>query len=92
MLSLVSMSKSHETEDLEHELAVLRPKAGDVLVLYLEQEISAERVRRLQDMVRRAREVGQLPEQVGFLVIAGERARLECVSEEEMARAGWRRA
>jgi len=92
VLSLVSMSKSHETEDLEHELAVLRPKAGDVLVLYLEQEIGAERVRRLRDMVRRAREVGQLPEHVGFLVIAGERARLECVSEEEMARAGWRRA
>jgi hypothetical protein len=92
MLSLVSMSKSHETEDLEHELAVLRPKPGDVLVLYVEQEMGAERARRLRDMVRRAREMGRLPEQVGFLVIAGERARLECVSEEEMAQAGWRRA
>jgi len=86
------MSKSSETENLGHELAVLRPKAGDVLVLYLEEDIGAERVRRLRDMVRRAREAGQLPEHVGFLVIAGERARLECVSEKEMARAGWRRA
>jgi hypothetical protein len=86
------MAKTDEMEDLEHELAVLRPQPGDVLVLYVESELSAERARHLRDMVRRARELKHLPERVGFLVIAGEHARLECVSEEEMARAGWRRA
>jgi hypothetical protein len=86
------MAKSVEMEDLEHELAVLRPRPGDVLVLYVEHELTAGRARQLRDMVRRAREVGQVPEHVGFLLIAGENARLECVSEEEMARAGWRRA
>ena len=86
------MATSNEIGDLEHELAILRPKAGDVLVLYIEREIGADRMRRLRDMLHRAREAGQLPERVGFLVIAGENARLECVSEKDMARAGWRRA
>jgi hypothetical protein len=86
------MGTSDEMENLEHELAILRPKSGDVLVLYVDRELGAERTRRLRDMVRRAREVGHLPDRVGFLLIAGEDARLECVSEEEMARAGWRRA
>ena len=79
-------------DDLEHELAVLRPRPGDVLVLYLEQELSGVRSRQLRDMMRWGRVMGQLPEPVGFLVFAGENARLECVSEDEMARAGWRRA
>ena len=86
------MGTSLDVEDLEHELAVLRPRPGDVLVLYIDHELSAMRARQLRDTVRRARERAQLPEHVAFLVIAGENARLECVSEEEMARAGWRRA
>ena len=86
------MGGIHESEDFEHELAILRPRPGDVLVLYVEQDVTPERARQLRDMVRRARATGQVPEQVGFLLIAGEKARLECVSEDEMAHAGWRRA
>lgn len=78
-----------EREDIRHELAVLRPKRGDIVVLYVPDDTVQVRAGILREELLGELRRGGVQDVACFVLPHG--ARLQTMTAEELARLGLRR-